>query len=199
VVLLFLLLVAAGSVASNQGTITKTATVTTSLVQTVTVTEGAGVTYTYVQTATMQATPTLPETGEPGTSRFNPLPLGKTLVVDEWEISVIGIERDAYRKLKEFNMFNSAPGPGEEAVLVKLNVKFIGSPEVKSSMNPYSFKLVGEKGSVYDYRGDVLEPTLLDREMYGGTAIQGYISFNVVSGEKGLVLIYNDVWYLAVE
>ena len=111
VVLIFLLLLAVGSGASNQGTITKTATVTTSIVQTVTVTEGASVTYTYVQTVTMQATPTLPKTGEPGTSRFNPLALGKTLVVGEWEISVIGIEHDAYGKIKEMNMFNSEPEP----------------------------------------------------------------------------------------
>ena len=70
-----------------------TQVVTTSIVQTVT--EGAGVTHTYVQTMTMQATPTLPKTGEPGVSRLTPLPVGKTLVVGEWEISVIGIERDA--------------------------------------------------------------------------------------------------------
>ena len=59
VVLIFLLLGAAGYGASNQGTITKTATVTTSIVQTVTVTEGAGVTYTYVQTVTAQSTSTV--------------------------------------------------------------------------------------------------------------------------------------------
>ena len=197
-VLIFLLLGAAGYGASNQGTITKTATVTTSIVQTVTVTEGAGVTYTYVQTVTMQATPTLPKTGEPGTSRFNPLPLGKTLVVGEWEISVIGIERDAYGKIEEMNMFNSEPNPGEEAVLVKLEVKLISSPTVKSSINLFSFKLVGEKGFVYEHRWDVLEPEV-DREIFGGTVIQGYLSFNVARGEKGLVLIYRDAWYLAAE
>jgi len=189
VVLILVVLVAAGSIAPRQTTTQKTLTVTTSTVEYVTI----------LQTVTMQATPTLPKTGEPGTSRFNPLPLGKTLVVDEWEISVIGIERDAYGKLKDFNMFNSAPGPGEEAVLVKLNAKLIGSPEVKSSLNQWSFKLVGEKGSVYEHRVDVLEPAVYGREIFGGTAIQGYLSFNVASGEKGLVLIYNDVWYLATE
>jgi hypothetical protein len=118
--------------------------------------------------------------------------------VGEWEISVIGIERDAYGRIKEMNMFNSEPKPGEETVLVKLEVKLITSPTVKSTINLFWFKLVGEKGSVYEHRWDVLEPKV-DREIFGGTAIQGYLSFNVARGEKGLVLIYRDAWYLAAE
>ena len=81
---------------------------------------------------------------------------------------------------------------------MKLEVKLITSPTVKSSINSFWFKLVGEKGSVYEHRWDVLEPKV-DREIFGGTAIQGYLSFNVARGEKGLVLIYRDAWYLAAE
>lgn len=153
---------------------------------------------TIYQTVTTEPTPTTPKPGQAGTSRLNPLPRGSKITIGDWTLSVVSLERDAYAKIKSMNMFNSEPKPGNEAILIMLEAKLNLSPTYKGSINSFWLKVVGEKGIVYDHRWDVLEPKI-GREVFGGTTIQGYISFDVGRGERGLVLIFRDAWYLALE
>jgi len=139
-----------------------------------------------------------PKPGEPGTTRINPLPLGQHLRVDEWEIWVIEVKRDAYPIIYEMNTFNSKPKAGMEAVLVKVGVKLHEPATVRSKLSTFNFELVGEKGLVYEHRWDVLEPRI-DQEIFGGTETWGYISFDVARGESNLIPIYKKAWFLAVE
>ena len=149
----------------------------------------------YVETQTWPATP---KTGDPGTSRLNPLPKGQKLTVGDWAFSVVGLERDAYAKIKAMNMFNSEPKPDKEAILVKVEAKVNLLPTQKATISLFWLKAVGERAIVYEHRWDVLEPKL-DQEAFGGATVQGYVSFDVAKGEKGLILIVGDTWYLALE
>lgn len=166
--------------------------------QSVTYTTTVWKTTTVYQTVTVQSALTSLNMGDPGTTRLNPLPLGKKLVVGDWTFSVVSLERDAYGKIKSMNIFNSEPKPDKEAILVKIEAKLNLGPNDKGKVSLLWFKVVGEKSIVYERRWDVLEPKL-DQEIFGGATIQGYVSFDVAKGEKGLVLMLRDVWYLSLE
>jgi hypothetical protein len=155
---------------------------------------------TVYKTITIQPTPTIPEASVSGTSKLNPIPFGEKLVIEDWEFWIIDVERDVYDKIKEMSILNPEPEMGKEAILVKLGAKWNTPPTERLEIIIWWFGVVGENGVIYEPRHDVVEPKLT-QEIFGGTTIEGYISFDVAEGEQDLVLVLyeeDNMWYMAL-
>lgn len=155
---------------------------------------------TVYKTITIQPTLTIPETSVSGKSKLNPIPFGEKLVIEDWEFWIIDVERDASDKIKEMSILNPEPEMGKEAILVKLGAKWNTPPTERLEIIIWWFGVVGENDVIYEPRHDVVEPKLT-QEVFGGTTIEGYISFDVAEGEQNLVLVLYEedkMWYMAL-
>lgn len=135
-------------------------------------------------------------------TRSNPVPLKKTVTVDDelyndegesfpikFDLTVLEVTRgeDAYQKLKSMNEFNEPAPDGYEWLLAKTKVKFTESATKDLSFyidGIMNFEMVSENGDIYS--GDILGTTdpEFSYEMYVGNEKEGYISGLVKKGEK---------------
>jgi len=139
----------------------------------------------------MAATPTSVPIG---LSRDNPAPLGQPVVADnKIEITVLGIERNAWAKIQQINPFNPEPEEGMEYIIITLRVRNLGDPAKTKLVSPWHFRVVGERGVIYKLPFFLdLEKELSEAELFGGGVIEGQLGFQVGQGEKNLVLIYDS-------
>jgi len=140
------------------------------------------------------AGPTATPTPKPakGLTREDAVPIGQSVTAqNKIELWVLEVIRDAWPQIYAMNSFNSKPDPGEEAILVKLGVRFHGQPNETKMVNPINLRVVSEKGVIYDSEWmDSLDPGI-GQELFGGGETSGYVSLRVPSGEQRLVLIYS--------
>ena len=161
--------------------------------------------------ATERPAPT-PTTAPLGSSRSNPAPAGSEVIISDITIKVGEVTRPADDIVAAGNMFNSAPEPGNEYIMVTVSVVCNKSSDATCQLSCLDFKLTGSSGSIHDAETMMdgvagLLPDLNHREFFGGSTTTGGMIFEVVQGETDLVLIYKP-WldildvsevYLAVE
>jgi len=139
-----------------------------------------------------------------GLNRLNPIPMDQPIVADNnIELTVLGLERNAWPKIHEANMFNEEPGEGMEYIVVVMKVSYLGDPNETKLVSSWDFRVVGDRGAIYQSASVVLDDKL-DAELFGGGAAEGELAFEVTSGEGGLVLIYDsgfgtEARYLSLE
>lgn len=127
-----------------------------------------------------------------GLSRLSPAAMGEPVVADnDIELTVLGLERDAWPTIYEANMFNPAPEEGMEYVIVTIQARNLGDSAKTVRVGGLDFRMVGARGTIYDRRM-VMLGSELDVELFGGGIAEGRIPFQVVQGEKELVLIYDS-------
>lgn len=159
-----------------------------------------------VPTATAKPpTPTPTPKAPTGLSRSDPIPKGASVKAgDGMILTVANVTRGAkaYSMVKDWNMFNDAPATGKEIVLVSVGVQFDGPADKSNKASGIFFRVVGNAGTIYDARWDVLNPEV-DQELFGGGKTAGYISFDVPIDEQGLILMYSPTLkgtvYLSLE
>ncbi|MCP4306414.1 MAG: hypothetical protein GY788_16420 [bacterium] len=108
----------------------ETATTTAKLTEPSSTTTSADATTsssTTTMTTTTITTTTTPASGEG--SRTDPLPLGTTVPVGEWEVAVVNFAGDATGQVMAENQFNDPPDAGHVYSLVTLRATYKGADE----------------------------------------------------------------------
>lgn len=138
-------------------------------------------------------------------TRDNPAPRGQPVLADNnIEITVLGLERDAWARIDAMNDFNPRPDAGMEYIIVAATVTNRGDPAKTKAVRLWHFRVVGERGVIYDRPFLLTLSDELRGELFGGVTIQGQLAFEVPQGEKNLVLIYDsgigtDARFLSLE
>ena len=146
------------------------------------------------------------ESTDIGTSRSNPAPVGSEVVIDQMAFVVLGLIRPADDKIMEGNQFNTEPEPGQEYILLKLEIKCLKSSDDQCSFSPLldEVKVIGSSGIGHDSEWFIsgVDGLLEDTEFFGGTIISGSIPFIIGQEETDLVFVYEpflgDTFYLAI-
>lgn len=98
--------------------------------------------------ATEAAEPTEDEAAAQG-SRENPLPIGTTAKIGDYEVAVTEVVLDATQQNLDDNEFNDAPPEGTQYVLVSLSGKYVGDDSGDPGMDLY-WKILGSSNNTFD-------------------------------------------------
>lgn len=99
---------------------------------------------------------------------------------------------DAWALIEAANMFNNEPAEGNEYILARMDVTFLGSEysEIRFDIATYSFEVISSDGREYDVPF-VVEPwPSFDVEMYAGGNFSGWAAFEVEMGDDRPSLSY---------
>ena len=118
--------------------------------------------------------------------------MGESVIADnKIVVTVLEVERNAWAMIHEYNMFNPEPGPGMEYIIATLGVSNLGDPAKTQLITAWYFRVVGERGTIYDPSFAVLGKDISLELFGGGGQDWGQVAFQVGQGEKNLVLIYD--------
>jgi len=81
-------------------------------------------------------------------SREDPLPIGTTLEVDDYEVTVLSINPDAEEEVQAENQFNEAAPAGDVMVMVRVEVTYTGN-ETGDPGWDLMYKVVGDENRGY--------------------------------------------------
>lgn len=122
--------------------------------------------------------------GTPG-SRENPLPIGASVVNDEWDI-VLGAPREAGNEVSAENQFNDLPKPGMEYWIVPVTATYTGD-DTGIAWVDLTIKFVGSDNKAYSDRCGVIPGDLSDvDQVYPGGIAEGNSCITVPAGADGL-------------
>jgi hypothetical protein len=132
-----------------------------------------------------------PQQSADGT-RENPLPVGSTVVLDEWDITVGAPTFGATAAVTGENMFNSEPEAGNEYALFPITATYKGA-DSKTLMLQVDFSFVTAEGAAWDAPLILIVPGELDRsqELYTGATVSGNVGIEIPagSGPTGLMRV----------
>lgn len=132
---------------------------------------------------------------EVGLSRQNPFPLSETQVVPNWEIKVLENIRgeEAWNMIQMANSYNDPPLEGKEYILIKVSATNRWESQDAVSIDAFDFKLTGSQLIAYTPASIVLPDPKLEAEIFSGATSEGWIAFEVMSGEDNLILIFDEL------
>lgn len=135
-----------------------------------------------------------PTTAPLGSARSNPAPVGTEVIIDDVTMKIIEVTRPVDDIVAAGNMFNAAPEPGNEYIMVTISVVCNESPDVTCLLGSYDFELTGSSGFVHDPAWVVGVAGLLESvEFFGGATVTGGLIFEVAQDETDLILIYEPL------
>lgn len=131
-----------------------------------------------------------PESHAPAGTRENPLPVGSTVVLDEWEVTIGAPTFGATRAVLDENMFNPDPDEGNEYALVPVIAKYTGTGSETFALQ-VTISYVTASGVTYDAPLLLVVPGALDigQELYTGGSTSGNIGLEIPSSDVGNGLI----------
>jgi len=134
-------------------------------------------------------------TGDVGTSRANPIPLGSVGSAAQWDIQVLEVLRgdDAWDELLAASTWNEPPAEGFEYVVAKIAAERTGNDEAKA-ISSVDFEVTGSGAVLYQVPWLTNPEPELDAELLPGGSTEGWLSFSVWEGEKDLILVYDEAW-----
>lgn len=149
-------------------------------------------------TATTEALPTT-EATTLGT-RENPLPLGTTAKVGDWEVTVAKVTLNANEVVAKANEFNKPPVDGSQYVLVGLSGKYVGEKSGTFWVDMME-KFLGGAGNTFDSGGETFavppDPMSDAGETFPGASVSGNIIFEVPTDQiEGAALIVEQTFNL---
>jgi hypothetical protein len=134
-----------------------------------------------------QPTPTkaasAPQTGGDGRSRNNPLALGETVTVGDYQLRVIAVNTDAEAIVLEENMFNEPAGPGMVMVMATIELTYIGPDE--SNMFDLSYEAIAGNVGYASYEASC-----------GVVPNESWEMPTLYTGATG---VFNECWVLPAE
>ncbi len=136
--------------------------------------------------------PVLPDTtGAPG-SRGNPLAIGDTVGIGDWEITITGFNPDATASVLAENQFNDPPADGHKFVTVGVSAEYVGQ-DSDSLFAGVDFGAVGDLAvslTSEEYCGVI--PNGLDTfsEAFPGGVVAGDLCWEVDERDIGSLLVY---------
>lgn len=133
-----------------------------------------------------------------GARRASPAPLGATAVSENWEIGVLEVLRgaDAAARVAEANMFNSPAPEGQEYLLARVRVRYLGGddPDAAAQIDQSNFKVTGAANIIYDRPLVVAPGPALDAYLFPGGQTEGWVVVQAPVGEAGLTLVYRPLF-----
>ncbi len=137
------------------------------------------------ETAPVETLDSVEETeGEPAPgTRGNPLPLGTTARIGDWEVKVTEVNLNANEVIASENPFNDPPADGTQFILVTLEAKYVGE-ESSTFWASMSYKFYGSAGNTFSSGGAVIPSPIRDAgETFPGAEIFGNVLFEVPSDQ----------------
>jgi hypothetical protein len=127
-----------------------------------------------------------------GTDRSSPVPLGETVVTEDWEVTVKDVIRgiEAWEMIQEANQFNEPPMDGMQYVLVKFEVRYIGISNTAESIDSASFKSTGSENAIYDAPSVVDPEPRLEADLFPGGIYEGWLTLSAAQDETNLSAIF---------
>lgn len=138
---------------------------------------------------------------ELGMDRSAPAPLGETVVLDTWELTVVDVVRGeaAWDMILEANQFNDPPPEGMEYIAVRIRARCIDTEEDPENISGYDFTSLGEKGAIYNWPS-VVDPTPeFDCMLFPGGVCEGWMVLQASEGEAGMMAIFEPAWSFSGE
>lgn len=137
------------------------------------------------------------ETAEPelGT-KDNPLPLGTSARIGDWEVTVTDVVLNANDLIASTNEFNEPPVEGSQYVLVNVKGKYVGE-ESGTFWVDMAYKFLGAGGNTYDGTESMAvtpNPIMDAGETFPGAEITGDLLYEVPSDQvEGGALIVEEL------
>ena len=127
---------------------------------------------------------------ELGSSIDNPVPIRDSGTIGEWTVEIAGLTRNADDAIQAENQFNEKPGPGNQFVMVTLNVTYNG----KGSSDPYfdlTWAVVSEEGTLFEEASLVLPKDLIGvGNVPSGISGLGNVAFEVDRQAAASLVLY---------
>lgn len=137
-------------------------------------------------------TPAPTNTPEPdGSSRDLAIPPGEIGQSRDFTLRVIDIERPADDTIQQGNQFNSEAEPGNEFLLVNLEVQCtLDSSETCMFTPSLDFEVFGSSGIIREVEIFIVGvPNMLEQsEFFGGATVSGRLAFEIGQDETDLIL-----------
>jgi hypothetical protein len=133
-----------------------------------------------------------PPASEVGKSRLNPVPAGLALTFGDQRLIVLDSQR-----LTQIGTgwFADTPKEGNNYLIVKLKIDFLGDPSNSQHLSESDFDVVGNSGRVYEYEWLVDTDTpLKSGDFYGGATTSGDLVYEIDENETNMVLIWHVGW-----
>jgi hypothetical protein len=138
--------------------------------------------------------------GSTGRIRTKPIPFGLSGRYNEWEMTLLSVNEDAYAALSSANSFNKAPHVGWQYVLFYVKLKYLGHDSASTAWFITEAKAVGVSGRTYQWSygyscGVLPEPdiTALSAgiEIFPGDPIEGNLfCLEVKSSDLQSLVVY---------
>jgi len=132
-----------------------------------------------------------------GRSRSDAIPLGQTAVVPPgWEVTVLGVDEDAWPEVQAENQFNDPPEEDYRMVMGTLRVTNVQTTDESTRISGGDFEFVGSRNQVYNTpdRWCGVTPNGLEAELFPQGTAEGTVCSQVGTDETGLILIASPSW-----
>jgi hypothetical protein len=112
----------------------------------------------------------------------------------DFQITVTGVQRDAWGTIRSTNPSNQQPGPGQEYVLVDLDIRYLSGPaDLPASLDRFDFSLIDSNNALVRPAFAVEPRPILNQTVFPGAVVSGQVAFQIPRGDPDPVL----VWYYA--
>ncbi len=137
-------------------------------------------------------TPVPPDPDGPSGSRGNPNPLGDTVTIGDWDVSVTGMVEDATDAVLAENQFNDPPAEDHQFVIVGIDATYTGTDSDTLGFS-VSFNAVGPLAVSYtgeDSCGVIPDGVDSFAEVFSGGTVTGNLCWSVRSDEVDDLVMY---------
>jgi hypothetical protein len=125
-------------------------------------------------------------------TRENPIPMGESASIGEWEIQVIDTSPDATQGVLEENQFNDPPADGNQFFIARLSATYQGDDSGTFWID-VRLRAVDDGGVAYegsDARCGVIPDNISDAgEVFPGATIEGNTCWSVNSEHTGSLMM----------
>jgi hypothetical protein len=145
--------------------------------------------------------PTAPLVVPDGTSRASRLPLGQPCLCSlvrgtgeqsDFQITVTGVQRDAWESIRSTNPSNQQPRAGAEVVLVDLEIRYLAGPtDLPVSLDRFDYSLIDSNNALARPAFVVETRPIVSQTVFPGAVVAGQVAFQIPRGDPDPVL----VWY----
>ncbi|MDO9556174.1 MAG: hypothetical protein Q7J82_01120 [Coriobacteriia bacterium] len=107
--------------------------------------------------------------------REDPLPVGSTALIGDWEVTVVSVDTEADDEIANTNQFNDPPPDGYRFVLVNLEGTYVGDESGNFGVDVL-WKVLGSKGNTFEtYDVFAVSPNPIDDtgEAFPGAMVSG--------------------------
>jgi hypothetical protein len=137
-------------------------------------------------------TPVPPEMDGPLGTRGNPYPIGETIAVGEWDVTVTDVAEDATADVLAENSFNEEPADGHQFFMVGIEATYNGEAS-DFLFASTSFSTVGPRAVAYtgeDTCGVVPGEIEVFSEVFPGGTVAGNLCWSVRNDDVGGLVLY---------